>query len=280
MDPKMKRSVIGRQSGLQAKSTLISADKAPPPTKYGSSPAIQAKGPSLAPACQLPPPTKYGSPAAQAKGAIIPGQPHHHPSTKYGQPSTGNEKIRERTPMAGKQAASWTHGHFSAPPRATLQPKKPHHGFAGKVSTIQKAEDWTEAEISDYIKDFTLDNFSDEYKQQIPEKVIGLMVRQLQLKKDEADFLQSIKKIGEMPSFKFAGQDYHVNVRSSETFHITLEAKTKIHFFFKTSSAGLEDAQPKKAERGGSPQTKKKFSDLPDKLQYFINKYWEKLLTF
>lgn len=279
MDPKMKRSVIGRQSGLQAKSTLISADKAPPPTKYGSSPAIQAKGPSLAPACQLPPPTKYGSPAAQAKGAIIPGQPHQHPSTKYGQPSTGNEKIRERTPMAGKQAASWTHGHFPAPPRATLQPKKPHHGFAGKVSTIQKAEDWTQDEISHYIEGLTLDDFTDEYKQQIPEKVIGLMVRQLQLEKDEADFLKSIKKkIGEMPSFKFAGQDYHINFRS-ETLHITLEAQTKIHYFFKTSSTQLEDAQPTKAERGGSPHTKKKFSDLPDELQFFIKKHWKKLLN-
>ena len=63
--------------------------------------------------------------------------------------------------------------------------------------------------------------------------------------------------------------------------HVTKEGSPKIHYFFKGSGQDIVDAQPSKAERGGSSKkkikgvkgkvkTKTVFSALPDTVQTFI----------
>ncbi len=67
------------------------------------------------------------------------------------------------------------------------------------------------------------------------------------------------------------GQTYHINWRLGEgsIYHVTLEARQKIHYFFKLNAGQITDAVAPKGMKGQSG-TSKKFSALPPVVQTYI----------
>ena len=93
---------------------------------------------------------------------------------------------------------------------------------------------------------------------------------------DEA--LGSIKDHGTFKTWKYNGIDYHVNVRSGETNHVTSETSPKIHYFFDGFGSDIKDKRCTKREQGSHPETKKVFSGLPSEVQAFVKAYMMSLI--
>jgi hypothetical protein len=68
-----------------------------------------------------------------------------------------------------------------------------------------------------------------------------------------------------------AGQTYHINWQLGEgsIYHVTLEERLKVHYFFKLDAGRISDAVAPKGMKGQAG-TSKKFSALPAAVQKYV----------
>lgn len=90
---------------------------------------------------------------------------------------------------------------------------------------------------------------------------------------DKAAF-NSIKQNGNYKTWKYNGENYHMNLKY-DTPHITWESSSREHYFFQGSAEEIKDKQPTKKERGQHAHV---FSELPINLQNFIKKNYLDLI--
>lgn len=137
--------------------------------------------------------------------------------------------------------------------------------------SAEELEEWSL--ISDDEIASAMDGMEDDEKEQIG-TYRAEKAAKAKLKKEWDDALATCVRGSSCITWTYATKTYHVNI-SLGTFHVTLEASPKIHYFFEGTGSGITSKQAAAGERNSNSRT---FSQLPKNVQEFVKANWDSLI--